>query len=100
MWHVVLSKRAARRLDKLLIYLETTWSAQVKLDFINKLDKVLKQIQEYPESCQQTSYIQGLYRYVVSKQTSVFYRFDAKTIRIVTIFDNRLNPKKLKEKTK
>ena len=33
---------------------------------------------------------------VVTKQTSLFYRFDKKTITIVTIFDNRMNPDRLK----
>lgn len=35
--------------------------------------------------------------FVVTKQTSFFYRFDTKTITIVTIFDNRMNPKRLKK---
>ena len=37
---------------------------------------------------------------VVTKQTSLFYRFDSKTIKVVTIFDNRMNPDKLKKELK
>lgn len=96
---IVLSKRAANRLEKLLEYLELEWSLKVKNDFIKKLDKSLKQIQRFPESCQQTGFVTGLHMLVVTKQTSLFYRFDPKTITIVTLFDNRMNPDKLKEET-
>lgn len=97
---IKLSKRASNKLDKLLEYLETEWSLKVKSDFIKKLDKSLKQIQKYPDSSPQTDFVKGLHMLVVTKQTSVFYRFDSKTISVVTIFDNRMNPKKLKKETK
>ena len=97
---IILSKRASNRLDKLFEYLEHEWSLKVKDDFIKKLDKSLKQIQEFPESCQKTDFVEGLHMLVVTKQTSIFYRFDSKTIKIVTVFDNRMNPDKLKKETK
>jgi plasmid stabilization system protein ParE len=96
---IILSKRASRRLEKLLEYLELEWSLKVKNEFLKKLDKSLKQIQEFPESCQQTSFLKGLHMLVVTKQTSLFYRFDSKAITIVTFFDNRMNPDKLKKET-
>jgi len=94
---IILSNIASRRLEKLLNYLELEWSLKVKNDFIKKLDKSLKQIQKFPESCQQTSFVKGLHRLVVTKQTSLIYRFDSKTITIVTLFDNRMNPNNLKK---
>ena len=94
---VILSKRASGKLDKLLEYLETEWSLKVKNDFINKLDKSIKQIQKYPESCKKTDSVHGLYMFVITKQTSLFYRFDSKSIKIVTLFDNRMDPEKLKK---
>jgi plasmid stabilization system protein ParE len=97
---VVLSLRASKKLEKLLEYLETKWSLKVKMDFIKKLDKSLKQIQIYPESCPQTDFVKGLHMLVVTKQIFVFYRFDSGSIQVITIFDNRMNPKKLKKETK
>jgi plasmid stabilization system protein ParE len=96
---IILSKRASKRLEKLLEYLELEWSPKVKNDFIKKLDKSLKQIQKFPESCQKTSFVKGLHMLVVTKQTSLFYRFDSKSITIVTLFDNRMEPDKLKKET-
>lgn len=97
---IKLSKTAAKKLEKLLEYLETEWSFKVKSDFVVKLDRSLKQIQKYPESCQQSDVVKGLHILVVTKQTSVFYRFDQKTIFIVSVFDNRMNPEKLRKEIK
>uniref|UniRef100_Q3ARR2 Plasmid stabilization system n=1 Tax=Chlorobium chlorochromatii (strain CaD3) TaxID=340177 RepID=Q3ARR2_CHLCH len=96
---IILSKRASKRLEKLLEYLEFEWSFKVKNDFIKQLDKSLKRIQKYPESCEQTRFVKGLHMLVVTKQTSLFYQFDSETITIVTLFDNRMNPDTLKKET-
>lgn len=97
---IVLSKRASNRLDKLLEYLEREWSLKVKDDFIKKLDKSLNQIQKFPEFCSKTDYVEGLHILVVTKQTSLYYRFNSKIIKVVTIFDNRMDPDKLKRELK
>jgi len=97
---VILSKRASNKLDKLLKYIELEWSVKVQQDFIRKLDKSLIHIQKFPQSCIQTDFVKGLHMLVVTKQTSVFYRFNEKTITIVTIFDNRMDSDKLKSETK
>jgi len=97
---IKLSIKASRKLDELLKFLETEWSQKVKQDFILKLDNSFNTICEFPESCQKTDFVKGLYKLVVTKQTSVFYRFDSQRIYVVAIFDNRMNPKKFKKKIK
>ena len=97
---VVLSKRAAKRLDELIEYLELEWSAKTKMEFVKKLDESIEQIQRFPNSCPQSELEKGLHMLVVSKQTSIFYRFDKEYIKIVTVFDNRMNPNKLKGEIK
>lgn len=95
-----LSKRAMKKLDSLLVYLEKEWSPKVKQDFILKFDKSLKQIQKLPDSFPESETINGLRKCVVTKQTTVFYKYSETTINVVTIFDNRQNPKSLKKETK
>ena len=95
---IVLSKRASRNLDKLLEYLETKWSKRVKDNFIKKLDKSLLILQERPESSPKSEVVKGLYKCVITKQTTAFYKFDNKNIYIVTIFDTRQDPDKLNKK--
>ena len=92
-----LSKRAMKRLENLLVYLEEEWSTKVKHDFVRKLDKSLKQIQKLPDSYPESEKIRGLRKCVLSKQTTVFYRYSKTSIDVVTLFDNRQNPKSLKK---
>ncbi len=94
-----LSKIAAKKLESLLEYLEVEWSEKVKHNFIDKLDKSLKQISKFPLSYEKSQIKPELHRCIVSKQTTLYYKFDAKIVFVVTIFDNRMNPNKLKEET-
>lgn len=73
---------------------------QSKHEFVLKLDKSLKQIQKLPDSFPESEKIRGLRTCVVTKQTTVYYKYSETTIDIVTIFDNRQNPKSLKKETK
>ena len=57
---VVFSKRSRRRLEKLLVCLESEWSLKVKNDFIEKLDQCVLQISQHPESCPESEKFQGL----------------------------------------
>jgi plasmid stabilization system protein ParE len=92
--------RAMKKLDSLLVFLEAEWSAEVKHEFVLKLDKSLKQIQKLPDSFPESDKIRGLRKCVVTKQTTIFYKYSETTIDVVTIFDNRQNPKSLKKETK
>jgi plasmid stabilization system protein ParE len=92
---VILSRGAAVQLEKLLDYLESQWSEKAKMDFIKKLDKALATLKKYPESSEKSHIKQGLYRCVVSRQTIIFYQFDASTISIVALFDTRMDPDKI-----
>lgn len=97
---IKLSKKASHQLEQLFEYLEFEWSLKVKQEFIKKLDKSLKQIRQYPDGFPESKISKGLHMFVITKQTSLFYRYDAKTIYIITVFDNRSNPKKLKKELK
>ncbi len=93
---IVISKLAERKLDILFEYLITKWSIKVKNEFINKLDKSISHIKEYPESFPSSEKEKGLRKCVVTKQTTLYYRFDDNKIKIVTIFDTRQDPQRLK----
>jgi plasmid stabilization system protein ParE len=95
---IELSKRATQKLEQLLQYLEFEWSLKVKNEFIVKLDKSLERISQFPESCPETDYIHGLRMLVLTKQTSLFYKFNPRVISIVTLFDTRMNPETLKKR--
>ena len=92
---VILSKRAKTKLENLLEYLETEWSATSKYDFIKKLDRSISQISKLPVSCPESKKFPGLFKCVITRQTIIYYRIKDQSIEIITLFDTRQNPGRL-----
>jgi len=97
---IVLSKIAEKRLENLFDYLEQGWPKTIKSDFIQKLDKCFEILKENPEIFPESRINVGLRKCVVTKQNTLFYRFDKKYVKIVTIFDSRQNLNKLRSDIK
>ena len=93
----VLSELAESKLLLLSTYLTENWSLQVKNDFFKKLAIKVHQIESQPYSCIESSEFKGLYKCVVTKHTTFYYRISEKQqeIEIITVFDTRQNPNKL-----
>lgn len=92
---VVISNIAEKKLESLFEYLVKEWSLKVKDDFIVKLDEHIGIIKTQPEIFPESKKRKGLRKCVVTKQTTLYYRFNAKQISILTVFDTRQHPKKL-----
>lgn len=96
---VFLSELAELKLLKLSEYLLENWNLSVRNQFIDKLTEKIKQISIQPKSCPKSSEFKNLFKCVVTKQTTFYYRINEQLdeIEIITIFDSRQNPKKLKK---
>lgn len=94
--NVFFSEIAEHKLIALTDYLLENWSYKVKTEFIATLNAKITQIATYPESCIQSKELGGIFKCVVTKQTTFFYRIDynQKEIEIITLFDTRQDPKK------
>ncbi len=94
---VFLSELAESKLLKLSEYLLENWNLKTRDKFISKLTEKIKQIYLQPNSCPESSEFTNLYKCVVTKQTTFYYRvnLEKKEIEIITIFDTRQNPDKL-----
>lgn len=94
---VFLSELAESKLKKLSTYLLENWNHKVKTDFLTKLTTKIDQISIHPESCLKSIELGGIYRCVVTSQTTFFYRidFELEEIEIITLFDTRQDPNKL-----
>lgn len=96
---VYLSELAESKLKKLTQHLLENWSHKVKMDFLTKLTDKINQISIQPESCPKSNEFGGIYKCVITKQTTFFYRinFQAEEIEIITLFDTRQDPEKIKK---
>ena len=96
---VFLSELAESKLLKLNDYLLENWNLKTRDRFIEKLSEKMKQISIQPQSCPESSEFKGLYKCVVTKQTTFYYRVstELREVEVLTIFDTRQNPDKLKK---
>ncbi|HEY9220266.1 MAG TPA: type II toxin-antitoxin system RelE/ParE family toxin [Lutibacter sp.] len=94
---IIISKTGEKKLALLFDYLLKNWSVNVKKEFIEKLDSSISIIQNQPEIFPESKKVKGLRKCVITKQTTLYYRFNSERINVVTIFDTRQNPKKLKK---
>lgn len=92
---VVISKTAEKKLDQLFDFLILKWSVAVKRKFVQKLDASIEIIKKQPESFPESKKGKGLRKCVITKQTTLYYRYNSERIHVVTIFDTRQAPNKL-----
>lgn len=96
MRRIVYSKIAKEKLIDLLEFLEVRWSIKTRDKFIKKLDFVINLLETDPEIFPKSEINSKQHKCVVTKQTTIYYRFNDKQIRILSIFDTRQNPSKIK----
>jgi len=99
---VFFSELATTKLEELSQYLLKKWGAGVKNKFIEKLSDKIVQIQTHPKSCQKSNVAKNLYKCVVTKQTTFYYRINdlKQEIEVITFFDTRKHPNQLNKEIK
>ncbi|NQY09108.1 MAG: type II toxin-antitoxin system RelE/ParE family toxin [Flavobacteriales bacterium] len=89
---VRLSPLAEEKIRNLLSFIEKEWSTKAKEEYLKKFLKSVNQISNHPNSCPQSSNPKGVFKCVVTKQSSFYYRISNDQIEIITLIDNRQDP--------
>lgn len=97
---VVITPRAKIEIEEIFEYIELKWNNEVKKKFSNKINAAIKLIVENPELFPISNINRKIRKVVISKQTSLFYHFNYKHIVIVSVFDTRQDPNKIKKDIK
>lgn len=93
---IIWSDEALHGLNQILNYLEENWTPKEIKKFAKLLDKKLNLISNNPDLFQVSKKSNNIRKSVISKQTSLFYKVENDTIYLITLFDNRKDPKSLK----
>ncbi len=93
---IIWSEEADFNLDSILKYLQSNWTEKELKNFAGKLDEQLSLISEFPLQYKQSQRLQGTRECVITKHNSLFYIVAKTSIYILSIWDNRQNPSKLK----
>ena len=95
-YKIIWSDESVKNLDSIITYLELNWTEKEVRKFLDLLNKRIHLISLNPLLFPSTPKSRGIRKSVLSKQTSIFYRIAEQRVEILSIFDNRQNPDKLK----
>ena len=88
------TKLASKTFHKTVEFIEHKWSERSAKKFVIKVNAFLIVLKDNPEMGKIEVDEKGIRGFVLSRQTTVFYRIKKGTIVILKFFDNRQNPKK------
>jgi plasmid stabilization system protein ParE len=94
---IIFSRRSKLQLEELVEYLEYKFSSVTKEKFISKLDSSVSLIQKDPKIFPKSEAKKDVRKCVISKQTTLYYNFNNQEIRLLSLFDTRQNPTKIKK---
>jgi len=97
---ISLSSLAVDTLENILDYIEDSWSKVSRDKAFKKVLGKFDQISSQPRSCPKSNIESNMFKCVVSKQTSFFYRIKADEIEVIIFYDNRQDPKIIIDKYK
>jgi addiction module RelE/StbE family toxin len=95
-YKLIWSDEALQNLKSIIAYLEARWTDREIKKFARLLDRNLELIIENPQIFPKSGHSNEFRRSVISKQVSLYYRVEDQIIHIVSVFDNRQNPNRLK----
>jgi plasmid stabilization system protein ParE len=91
---VVWTKRASKKFDKIVEYLETDWNENVVRAFVQQTESILELLSENPELGTIEHSGKGIYGFSLTKHNRLFYRFNDSRLVVLNLFDNRQHPKR------
>lgn len=91
------SDEASDNLDGLIAYLENNWEEKVIQTFFKRLESIIETISLYPSAYRLVVKSKGIRKAVVVAQVSIYYQKKNSGIEIITLLDNRTNPKTIRK---
>jgi len=87
-----LTKKADKRFDEILEYLNKEFGKSTATKFIERTYSFFDLISEHPQIGRIEDKSKGIYGFVLNRPVTVFYRFTNKEVVILNFFENRTNP--------
>ena len=82
---IVWTNQAVKGLEKVLDYLEKSWSTSEIISLEKKLIGLLNRISKYPEICPATSHLKDVRKGLIDRNNYIIYRIRAKSNSIEII---------------
>lgn len=95
-YKIIWTDEAFQNLQNIINFLEKFWTEKEISKFVRLLDKQLMLIKQNPALYPFSQKSKNIRKSVLTKQITLYYRVDKADIHLITLFDNRQNPDKLK----
>ena len=92
-YEIIWLPKAEERFQEIIEYLELNWNDKVIAGFIEKTENVLRQMQLKPTMFRHSAKM-DIYEVLITKHNLLLYTIKGSTIKLLTFFDTRQNPKK------
>ncbi len=90
------TREAVQDLDVIIDYLETHWSEREIRNFFGKLEEGIQHIRQDPDMYKRSDRRNDAREYQLAPQTTIFYDFDDDVVTILLLWQNRMDPARLK----
>ena len=90
------TEEATKNLESIIIYLESNWTLKELTKFFQKLEKQLRLLSLFPEAYPFSIKIRKIHRCVLSKNLTIYYTVEDEYLVLLSIFDTRQHPSKMK----
>ena len=93
---VIISPQAREDIINILSYLSLNWNKEVIDEFLQKLETFYFIVSVNPRLFGYFNKQKNIRKYAITRQNIIYYRNKRKEVQIITVFDARQNPSKLK----
>jgi plasmid stabilization system protein ParE len=94
---VIISPQAQKDIKNILSYLEENWTQTVIDNFLLKLKTFYTIVSINPQVFGYYDKRRGIRNYAITRQNVIYYRNKRNVVEIITVFDSRQHPKKLRK---
>lgn len=94
---VIISPQAKEDIDNILSYLSQNWNQEVIEKFLEKLELFYFIVSINPRLFGYLNKQKNIRKYAITKHNIIYYRIKKKEVQIITVFDVRQRPFKLKK---
>ncbi len=95
-YKIIWSEEAINGLTNTINYLEQRWTQKELNNFSRLLDEHLNIIKANPGIFPFSNKNKGIRKSVLSSQTSIYYKTEGHLVYLLSVFNNRQDPSKLK----
>ena len=92
-YKIIWTDHALAELKEIINFLESNWTRKEISRLFKKIEKSLAQIGRNPAMYPKTDKRESVRRAVLTRQLTLYYKTDKNYIYILSLFDNRRNPK-------